>query len=85
MYSETLSPGHQLFGIARVRLGRTLYLAHRYAEAEAESRAGFEILSKQATPSKYWLDKARSDLAEEYAALKQPEKATQFRAELATK
>ena len=84
MYSQTLSPGHQLFGIARVRLGRTLFLAHRYADAEAESRAGLEILAKQASPSKYWLDKARSDLAEEYEALHQPQKAAEFRAELAT-
>jgi len=83
MYSETLPPDHQLFGIAHARLGHTLLLAHRYNDAETESRTGFEILSKQSTPSNYWLDKTRSDLAEEYAALHQSEKAEKFRAELA--
>ena len=84
MYAQTVPADHQLVGIARTRLGRALFLQHRYTDAETESHAGYDILSKQTTPSKYWLDKARSDLAEEYAALKQPEKAAQFRAALTT-
>jgi serine/threonine-protein kinase len=84
MYAKTLPPDHQLVGIARVRLGRTLLQQHRYANAEVESRAGYEILSKQTTPPAQWIDRARTDLAQEYDALKQPEKAAEFRAALTT-
>jgi hypothetical protein len=55
----------------------------RYAEAEAETRAGYEILVKQMDPKVTWLVNARKDLAEEYDALKQPEQAARFRAEAA--
>ena len=83
MYSQTLAPDHQLFGIAHARLGRALLRDHRYAEAEAESRAGYDLLRKQASPPGVWLQFARTDLAEEYDALHQPENAGKFRAELA--
>jgi len=53
------------------------------AEAEAETRAGYEILVKQMDPKVTWLVNARKDLAEEYDALKQPEQAARFRAEAA--
>ena len=84
MYAETLPPDHQLVGIARVRLGRALLLQHRYADAETESRGGYEILSKQTTPPVQWLNRTRADLAQEYDALKQPQKAAEFRAALPT-
>jgi len=83
MYSQTLGPDHQLFGVAHVRLGRVLLHDHRYAEAEVESRVGYDLLNKQATPPENWLQLARTDLAEEYDALRQPEKAVKFRSELA--
>ncbi len=83
MYGETLSADHELVGIARVRLGGALLPQGRYAEAEAESRAGYEILIKQKDPKLSWLVRARQDLVEEYVALKQPELAAKFRAELA--
>jgi len=83
LYGQTLSPGHQLVGIAKVRLGRALVQQHRYADAEIESLAGYEILMKQSTPPGNWLQNARTDLAAIYEALKQPEKAARFRAELA--
>ena len=82
-YSQTLAPNHQLFGIAHVRLGRVLLRDRRYAEAEAECRLGYEMLSRQATPPQNWLQWARSDLAEIYDQLHQPEKVAKFRAELA--
>jgi len=82
MYAETLPADHQLVGIARVRLGRALFQQHRYADAEAESHAGYELLARQSTPSVYWLDLARADLAQEYVALNQPQKAAEFRATL---
>jgi eukaryotic-like serine/threonine-protein kinase len=84
MYAVTLTPDHELVGIARIRLGGALLPQKRYAEAEVESRAGYDILIKQIDPKGDWLVKARQDLVEEYVALKQPEQAAKFRAELAT-
>ena len=84
MYAATLPPGHQLVGIARSRLGRALLQQHRYADAEVESRAGYEILFKQTTPPAQWIDRTRTDLAQEYDGLKEPGKAAEFRAALTT-
>ena len=81
VYAETLPPDHQNVGITKTRLGRALLLQHRYSEAEAESHTGYEILLKT-NPEGHWMKTARKDLAEEYEALKQPEKANQFRAEI---
>ncbi|MFY9561370.1 MAG: tetratricopeptide repeat protein [Terriglobales bacterium] len=83
IYSQTLAPDHQNVGIAHVRLGRAFLRDRRYAEAEAESRTGYDILSKQSNPPQIWLQKARTDLSEVYDALHQPEKASKFRTELA--
>lgn len=80
VYSKSLRPDHLSVGISRVRLGNALLGEHRNAEAEVESRSGYEILTKQTSPTVKWVQMARSDLAEEYEALKQPEKAAQFRA-----
>lgn len=81
MYAKTLPPGHVNVGIGRIKLGRTLLRQKRYAEAEEQTRGGFAILSAQASPAVSWLNNARRDLAEEYAALGQPEKAAAFRQE----
>jgi serine/threonine protein kinase/tetratricopeptide (TPR) repeat protein len=83
MYAQTLAPDHQLTGIAHTRLGRALLRDRRYAEAEGESRMGYDMLSKQATPPAVWMQYARTDLAEEYDALHQPQMAIKLRAELA--
>ena len=82
MYAQTLSPEHQLVGIARVRLGRAILRQRRYSEAENESPAGHELLMKQASPPANWLSRVRTDLAEEYDALNKPEQAAKFRAEV---
>ncbi len=82
-YANTLPLGHLNMGIGRIRLGRALLREKRYAEAETESRAGYEILVKQNVSSGTYLQNARTDLIEEYDALKQPEQAAKFRAELA--
>jgi hypothetical protein len=84
MYSETLPANHQPVGVAQVRLDRTLARQHRYSEAEEETRAGSENLAKQTSPTAEWLQNARQDLIEEYAALQQPEKAAKVRAEMAS-
>jgi len=83
MYSQTLAPDHQLVGIAHARLGRALLRERRYAEAESESRTGYDILTKQSNPPVVWIQFARTDLSEVYDELHQPEKASKFRAELA--
>jgi serine/threonine-protein kinase len=82
MYSQTLPPDHLNVGIARVRLGRALLLDKRYQDAEAESRAGYEILNKQPSAPEHWKQNAKSDLAREYEALHQPEEAAKFRSDL---
>jgi eukaryotic-like serine/threonine-protein kinase len=82
LFTETQSADHINTGIARIKLGRTLLREHRDAEAEAESRAGYEILIKQMDPKASWITSARKDLVEEYDALKQPGKAAEFRAKL---
>ena len=82
IYSETQSPEHINTGIARIKLGRTLLGEQRYAEAERETLRGYEIVSKQASPSVSWLRSARQDLVKAYTALHQSEKAARFQAEI---
>jgi serine/threonine-protein kinase len=82
LYTETQSANHINTGIARIKLGRCLLHEQKYTEAAAESRAGYEILVKQMAPNVSWLVNAREDLAAEYDAMKRPEEAAQFRAEL---
>ncbi len=83
IYVESQSPTHINTGIARIKLGRTLLRQRRYADAEAQTRAGYEILSPQMDPKVSWLMNARKDLAEEYDGMKRPELAAKFRAEIA--
>lgn len=82
-YSETLPADNVNIGIAHVKLGRTLLRQNRYADAEPETRAGYEILIRQSSPSTSFIRAARKDLAAEYDALNQPQQAARFRAELA--
>ena len=70
-------------GIVHIKLGRTLLRQNRYADAEPETLAGYEILIKQSSPSTSFIHAARKDLAAEYEALNQPQQASRFRAELA--
>jgi eukaryotic-like serine/threonine-protein kinase len=84
IYVETLSVDNINTGIARIKLGRTVLRQHRYAEAETESRAGYDILVKKMDPQVSWLVNARKDLIEEYDALHRPDDAAKFRAEIAS-
>ena len=81
LYVETQSPQHMNTGIGRIKLGRALVGQQRYAEAERELLTGYEILTKQTSPSVSWLRSAREDLVKLYKASDQPEKARQFEAE----
>ncbi len=71
-------------GMAQVRLGRTLLHENKYSASAAHSLAGYEILAKQLNPDSGWLSGARHDLAIDYAALGEPQKAEQFKAKPAT-
>ena len=73
---------HLNTGIGRIKLGSALVGQERYAEAEKELLAGYEILMKQTSPSVSWLKNAREDLVKLYTASNQPEKAKKFQTEL---
>jgi eukaryotic-like serine/threonine-protein kinase len=83
MYTETLSADNINTGIARIKLGQSILRQGRFAEAEPESRAGYEILKNKMDPKVSWLVNARKNLIEEYDALHKPEEAAKFRAEQA--
>jgi serine/threonine-protein kinase len=83
LYSEAQSPEHLNTGIARIKLGRALVGQQRYAEAETEILAGYDILTRQTSPSVAWLQMAREDLVKLYTASNEPDKARRFEAELA--
>jgi len=83
--SAALPAGHLNIGAARIRLGRVLLQEKRYEDAEGESLAGYEIVMKQSSPPAKWLQYARGDLVAVYDALKEPEKAAGFRAQMGAK
>ena len=82
-YDGLLAPDNLNVGITRIKLGRSLLRQGKYAEASAESLAGYEILIKQANPGVSFLKAARTDLAMAYDSLRQPAKAQRFKQELA--
>ncbi len=82
LYADSLPAGHLNIAIAHVKLGGVLFRDRRYSEAEAESRAGYELLMKQSTPPARWVQTARNDLLSEYDAMDQSEKAAKIRSEL---
>lgn len=82
LYAEALPPGHLNIAITRVKLGSTLLRDRRYSDAETESLAGYDLLLKQSTPPARWVETARNDLAAEYDAMNQAEKAAKIRAQL---
>ena len=84
MYEQTQGKNHTNVGIARIKLGRSILRQGRFAEAERESRAGYDILSPKLNPTVVWLVSARADLATAYDALKRPADAARLRAEIAS-
>ncbi len=83
MFEATQGPEHLNTAIARIKLGRTLLRQGRASDAVDATLAGYRILGRQANPAVSWLQSARTDLAEAYSAMGQPEKAEPFRKELA--
>jgi tetratricopeptide (TPR) repeat protein len=82
IYAQVLPPGALNAAIAQVKLGRALLGEKRYTEAEPYSRAGYETIKKQASPSIEYLRGSGADLMKIYSALNEPGKVAQFRAEL---
>jgi serine/threonine-protein kinase len=82
-FTEEFSADSMATGIAHIKLGRVLLRERHYQDAEAHSSAGYRILAKQVGPSMKFRRFACEDLAAEYEALHQPEKAKQFQVELA--
>ena len=82
-FSGTQSAEHLNTGIARIKLGRSLLRQSRTAEAEVESKAGYDIVTRQTAPTVSWLKTAREDLAAAYETLHRPEEAAKYRAEAA--
>jgi serine/threonine protein kinase/tetratricopeptide (TPR) repeat protein len=69
-------------GIARIKLGRVLMRQKRYAEAERQTRMGYDSLVSQADSGISFLKAARKDLVADYEALGRTAEAARFRAEL---
>jgi serine/threonine protein kinase/Flp pilus assembly protein TadD len=65
MYSQTLPPGSLDEGITRIKLGRALLRQDRFADAHAETYAGYQIVSRKQAPTVTYLQNARQDLADE--------------------
>ena len=77
--TEVLPPDNVNTGIARIKLGCTLLRQNRFAEAEAQTHAGFDSLTKQMDPTVSWLRSARKDLVAEYTGMNQPDQAAKFK------
>jgi serine/threonine-protein kinase len=82
-FEATQGAQHMNTGIARLKLGDSLVGQGRYGEAEKELLTGYEILTKQTSPSVSWLKRARENLVKLYTQSNQPGKAKRFQTELA--
>jgi serine/threonine-protein kinase len=82
-FAATQGPTSLNVGIARIKLGRAILRQSRFEEAERETLAGYEIVSREAAPTVSFLTAAREDLAAAYDALGRPDRAAHFRAEQA--
>ncbi|HXX31993.1 MAG TPA: serine/threonine-protein kinase [Myxococcaceae bacterium] len=82
LYGNVLPADHPLQGVARIRLGHALLAGGKLPQAEAASRAGYELLSRAPNPSAVWMRTARQDLASTYRQLGRPGDAARFEAEL---
>ncbi|MBL0940361.1 MAG: serine/threonine protein kinase [Gemmatimonadaceae bacterium] len=72
---------HLNTGIARIKLGRSMIRQARWQDGARESEAGYVIVARQSEPGVSFLQAARKDLAEAYAAMKQPNVAAKWQRE----
>jgi eukaryotic-like serine/threonine-protein kinase len=80
-FAHALGADNIQTGEAQIRLGRTLRHEKKYAASVEHSLVGYNIEVSQMNPDSAWVKGARHDLAIDYAALGEPEKAIQFGAE----
>ncbi len=83
-FARAQGADHVNTGIARIKLGRSLIRQRRWREGIVESEAGYAVVSRQSEPGVSFLQAARKDLAEAYAALAQPAVAARWRDEWET-
>ena len=69
IFTRTQGPQSLNAGVAHIKLGRTLAGEKRWADALANTKAGYDIMARQADPSVSFLRAARTDLVKEYTAL----------------
>jgi hypothetical protein len=77
VFREALPADHSLAAETEIRIGRTLVLQNRHAEAEPHTLAGYTTLAKGPSQTS-WLVSARKDLVKIYNALGHPEQAARF-------
>jgi eukaryotic-like serine/threonine-protein kinase len=78
-FIDASGPEHSNAAIARIKLGRVIRQQERWPEAIEQLETGFRVLSAQAAPGSRFLQAARTDLAEIYEALGDPERAAHWR------
>jgi serine/threonine-protein kinase len=71
-FARAQGADHINTGIARIKLGRSLIRQRRWRDGIVESEAGYEVVRRQSEPGVSFLQAARKDLSEAYAALAQP-------------
>lgn len=82
-FTDIYPAGHPDIAIAQLGLGTTLFKQHKYNQAEPLLIAAYEFFSKQSMRGRNLQDTCRA-LAALYDAMDKPEKAQQYRADLAT-
>lgn len=80
LLSTNFPPGNINVGAAQLKIGHTLVLERRFRDAEPFLLRGYEVVSRQVSPTLSWSVNGRKDLATVYDHLNQPLKAAQFRA-----
>ncbi len=83
-FTETLPAGNSNIAIARIKLGQSLTGGRKYREALDVTKDGYDVLSKEATPSMRFLQIARGSMATSSAALGDSAAAARWRADSVT-
>jgi serine/threonine-protein kinase len=82
-FTNALGADNVNTGIAQIKLGRVLLRERRFNEAQEQTHAGYDNLTRQTNPGTSFLQAARTDLTADYDALGQPQLAQHYRMELA--
>ncbi len=80
-YIASQGPEHLNTGIGYIKLGRSLLRQGRLREAEPETRRGYAIVAKVASPNVSFLQAARLDLSLMFDSLGRADSAAKYKAE----